>query len=70
MTVKRNSDEVGEDILCFTQSRMICARTKEGKEFCVLMDQNNVFKAVCEAEALCIYCACFTYCVIKQEKQY
>ena len=55
MTVKRNSDEVGEDILCFTQSRMICARTKEGKEFCVLMVQNNVFKAVCVKKKLSVF---------------
>ena len=55
MTVKRNSDEVGEDILCFTQSRMICARTKEGKKFCVLMVQNNVFKAVCVKQKLSVF---------------
>ena len=54
VTVKRNLDEAGEDILCFTQSRMICARTKEGKEFCVLMVQNNVFKAVCLKQKLSV----------------
>ena len=42
----QNSTEVGEDVLCFTQSGMICGRAKEGKEFCVLMVHNNVFKSI------------------------